>query len=125
MKAYNSMKRHKTRYSKEFDVNNHKITIDLFSQCVTSNPQERSYRKKLCKIVFLDAVKENGREYAQIYFSNMRAAAVFISNHIDLESMKLNVFGKLYVARMTVLSCNYKMYTINSIDGRDPWDELL
>lgn len=118
------MKRHKTRYSKKFDVNNHRITIDLFSQCVTSNPQEKSYRKKLCKIVFLDAVKENGREYTQIYFSNMRAAAAFISNHIDLDSMKLNVFGNLYSSIMAVLSCNYKMHTINSIDGRDPWSEL-
>lgn len=119
------MKRHKTKDSKKFEVNNHIVNIDLFSQCVTSNPQERSYRKKLCKIVFLDAVNESGREYTQIYFSNMRAAAVFISNHIDLESMKLNVFGRLYTARMTILSCNYKMYTINNIDSRDPWNELL
>jgi hypothetical protein len=118
------MKRHKTRYSKKFDVNNHIVNIELFTQCVTSNQQEKSYRKKLCKVVFLDAVKENGREYTQIYFSNMRAAAVFISNHIDLDSMMLNVFGNLYASIMTVLSCNYKMYTINSIDGRDPWLEL-
>lgn len=115
------MRRHKTRYSKKFEVNNHIVNIDLFSQCVTSNQQKRSYHKKQCKIVFLDESKENGRTYTQMYFTNMRAAASFIANHIDLDAMKLSVFGKSYAVRMTVLSCNYKLYTINSIDGRDPW----
>lgn len=118
------MKRHKTRYNRKFDVNSHVVSVDLFTQCITENYQDRSYRKKQCKIVFLEAPKENGCECTQIYFTNMRAAAVFIANHIDLDSMKLYVFGKSYMARMTVLSCNYKMYTINSIDSVDPCDEL-
>jgi len=119
------MRRHKTRYSRKFDVSNHVVSIDLFSQCVTSNPQDRSYRKRLCKVTFLDAVKDSGREYVQICFTDMRAAAVFIANHVDTDSMKLNIFGKQYLANLTVLSCNYKLYTINSIDDNDVWDTFI
>lgn len=118
------MKRHKTRDNRKFEVSNHTVNIDLFTQCDTSNPQERSYRKKQCKLVFLDDPKENGREYTQIYFTNMRAAIVFIANHIDLDTMKFNVFGKSYLSRMAFLSCNYKLHTINSVDCRDPWYNL-
>lgn len=112
------MKRHKTRYSKKFDVGNHIVNIELFTQCVTSNPQERSYRKKLCKVVFSNPVKDNNREFIQIYFSSMMAAAVFIANHIDTHTMKFNIFGKQYNACRTVLSCNYKLYDIYSIDSK-------
>ena len=87
--------------------------------------KKRSYHKKQCKIVFLNEPKENGRKYTQIYFTSMRAAASFIANHIDLDSMKLSAFGKSYAARMTILSCNYKLYTINNIDGRDPWANFI
>lgn len=114
------MKRHKTRYSREFDVNNHIVNIDLISQCVTSNPQERSYRKKLCKVTFSNLVKDGNREFIQIYFSNMRAAAMFIANHIDAHTMKFNIFGKQYDAYYgTVLSCNYKLYDIYSVSDKD------
>lgn len=114
------MKRHKTRYSKKFDVNNHIVNIDLLSQCVTSNPQERSYRKKLCKVVFSNPVKDGNREFIQIYFSSMRAAAVFIANHIDTHVMKYNIFGKQYDAYYgTMLSCNYKLYTLYSVSDKD------
>lgn len=113
------MKRHKTRYSRKFDVNNHIVNIDLISQCVTSNPQERSYRKKLCKVVFSNPVEDNNREFIQIYFSSMRAASVFIANHIDTHIMKFNIFGKQYDACRTVLSSNFKLYDIYSIDGKD------
>ena len=119
------MKRHKTRYSKKFDVNNHIVNIELFTQCVTSNPQERSYRKKLCKVTFSNPVKDDNREFISIYFSNMRAAAVFISNHISSDSLKFNIFGKPYLAHITVLSCNYKLYTINSIDHKDIWETFI
>jgi hypothetical protein len=101
------------------------VNIDLFTQRVTSNPQERSYSRKQCKVIFLDEPKENGREYTQIYFTNMRASVAFIDSHIDLDSMKFNAFVKSYVARTIVLSCNYKLYTINSIDGKDPWASLI
>lgn len=114
------MKRHKTRYSLEFDVNNYIVNIDLLSQCVTSNPQERSYRKKQCKVTFSNPVKDNNREFIQIYFSSMRAAAVFIANHIDTHIMKFNIFGKQYDAYYgTVLSCNYKLYDIYSVSDKD------
>lgn len=113
------MKRHKTRYSRKFDVNNHIVNIDLISQCVTSNPQERSYRKKLCKVVFSNPVKDNNIEFIQIYFSSMRAAIVFIVNHIDTHIIKFNIFGKQYDVHRTVLSCNYKLYDIYSIDCKD------
>ena len=119
------MKRHKTRYSRKFDVNSHIVNIDLISQCVTSNPQEKSYRKKLCEVTFLNAVKDNNREFIQIYFSSMRAAAVFIANHIDTGSMKFNIFGKQYLSHMTVISCNYKLCAINSIDNKDVWDTFI
>lgn len=112
------MKRHKTRYSRNFDVNNHIVNIDLISQCVTSNPQERSYRKKLCKVVFSNPMKDN-IEFIQIYFSSMRAASVFIANHIDTHIMKFNILGKQYDASRTVLLCNYKLYDIYSIDDKD------
>lgn len=112
------MKRHKTRYSRKFDVNNHIVNIDLISQCVTSNPQERSYRKKLCKVIFSNLVKDNSAEFIQIYFSSMRAAAVFISNHINAHTMKFNIFEKQYDACRTVLSCNYKLYDIYSVDHK-------
>ena len=113
------MKKHKTRYSRKFDVNNHIVNIDLISQCVTSNLQERSYRKKLCKVIFSNAFKNN-REFIQIYFSSMRAAAIFIANHIDTHIMKFNIFGKQYDAYYgTVLSCNYKLYTIYSVSNKD------
>lgn len=110
------MKRHKARSYKKFDVNNHIVNIDLLSQCVISNPQERSYRKKLCKVVFSNPVKNGNREYIQIYFSSMRAAAVFIANHIDTNTMKFNIFREQYDIRRTVLSCNFKLYDIYSID---------
>lgn len=114
------MKRHKTRDSKRFDVNNYIVNIDLLSQCVTSNPQERSYRKKQCKVTFSNPVKDNNREFIQIYFSSMRAAAVFIANHIDTNVMKCNIFGKQYDAYYgTVLSCNYKLYTVYSVSDKD------
>lgn len=114
------MKRHKTRYSKKFDVGNHIVNIELFTQCVTSNPQERSYRKKLCKVVFSNPVKDGNREFIQIYFSSMRAAAVFIANHIDTHIMKYNIFGKQYDAYYgAVLSCNYKLYTLYSVSDKD------
>ena len=114
------MKRHKTRYSKKFDVNNHIVNIDLLSQCVTSNPQERSYRKKLCKVVFSNAVKDNNKEFIEIYFSSMRAAAVFIASHIDTYTMKFNIFGKQYDAYYrTALLCNYKLYTIYNVSSKD------
>lgn len=114
------MKRHKTRYSKNFDVGNHIVNIELFTQCVTSNPQERSYRKKLCKVVFSNPVKDGNREFIQIYFSSMRAAAVFIANHIDTHIMKFNIFGKQYDAYYgAVLSCNYKLYDIYSVSDKD------
>lgn len=120
------MKRHKTRYNRKFDVNNHTISIDLFSQCVTSNPQKRSYRKKLCKVVFSNEVKDNNnREFIQIYFSSMRAAAVFIANHIDNNVVKFNIFGKQYDVHRAVLSCNYKLYTIYSIDDKDVWEMFI
>lgn len=119
------MKRHKTKYSQEFAVNNHIINVDLISQCVTSNPQEKSYRKKLCEVTFLNAVKDNNREFIQIYFSSMRAAAVFIVNHIDTSSMKFNIFGKQYISYMTMLWCNYKLCAINSIDNKDVWDTFI
>lgn len=114
------MKRHKTRYSKEFDVNNHIVNIELFTQCVTSNPQEKSYRKKLCKVTFSNPVKDGNREFIQIYFSSMRAAAVFIANHIDTHTMKFNIFGKQYDAHYgTVLSCNYKLYLYHNVSNKD------
>lgn len=119
------MKRHKTKYSKEFDVGNHIVNIELFTQCVTSNPQERSYRKKLCKVVFSNEVKDNNREFIQIYFSSMRAAAVFIANHIDNNAMKFNIFGKQYDVHRAVLSCNYKLYAVDSIDGKDILEAVL
>ena len=119
------MKRHKIRYNRKFSVNNHTVNIDLLSQCVTSNPQERSYRKKLCKVVFSNPVKDNNREFIQIYFSSMRAAAVFIANHIDTNVVKFNMFGKQYLAHLTVLSCNYKLYTIDSIDDKYVWDAFI
>jgi hypothetical protein len=113
------MKRHKTRYSQKFNVNNHIVNIDLVSQCVTYNPQERSYRKKLCKVVFSNLVKDNNIEFIQIYFSSMRAATIFIANRIDVHTMKFNIFGKQYDACRTVLSSNFKLYDIYSIDGKD------
>ena len=113
------MKRHKTRCNRKFNVNNRIVNIELVSQCVTSNPQERSYRKKLCKVTFLDSVKDNNRKFIQIYFSSMRAAAVFIVNHFDFHTMKFNIFGEQYCASMTVLSCNYKLYVIHSISDKD------
>lgn len=114
------MKRHNTRYSKKFDVGNHIVNIDLVSQCGTSNPQEKSYRKKLCKVIFSNHVKDGSREFIQIYFSNMRAAAVFIANHIDTHVMKFNIFGKQYCAYYgIVLSCNYKLYTLYSVSNKD------
>jgi hypothetical protein len=114
------MKRHKTRSYRKFNLNNHIVNIDLLSQCVTSNPQERSYRKKLCKVVFSNPVKDGNREFIQIYFSNMRAAAVFIANHIDTHIMKFNIFGKQYDAYYgTVLSCNYKLYNLYSVSNKD------
>lgn len=119
------MKRHKTRYSRKFYVNSHVVVIDLFSQCVTSNPQEKSYRKKLCKVTFLDTIKDGNRKFIQISFSNMRAAAIFIANHIDIDTMKFNIFGKQYLAHLTVLSCNYKLYTIYSIGDKDVWDTFI
>ena len=119
------MKRHKTRYSRKFDVNSHIINIELISQCVTSNPQERSYRKKLCKVTFSNPVKDGDREFIQIYFSSMRAAAVFIANHIDTNVTKFNMFGKRYLAHLTVLSCNYKLHTIYSIDDKYVWDAFI
>lgn len=125
MRVYNSMKRHKTKYNRKFDVNNHTVSIDLISQCVTSNPQERSYRKKLCKVVFSNEVKDNNREFIQIYFSSMRAAAVFIANHIDNNVVKFNIFGKQYDVHRAVLSCNYKLYAVDSIDGKDILEAVL
>lgn len=119
------MKRHKSKHNQVFNVNDHRIDVELTSQCVTSNPQERSYRKKQCKIVFLDAVKDSGKEYIQIYFSNMRSAAVFIANHIDSESMRLNVFGNQYLANMMMLICNYKIYAIYEIDGESTWKNII
>lgn len=120
------MKRHKTRYSKKFDVNNHIINIELFSQCVTSNPQERSYRKRLCKVVFSNTAKDdNNIEFTVLYFSSMRAAAVFIANHIDIHTMKFNIFGKQYEAFRTVLLCNFKMHTIDSIDDKDVCETFI
>lgn len=119
------MRRHKTQYNKKFDVNNHIVNIDLISQCVTSNPQERSYRKKLCKVIFSNAMKNNNKEFIQIYFSSMKTAAAFIANHIDTSTMKFNIFGKQYLTHMTVLSCNYKLYTINSIDNKDVWETFI
>ena len=114
------MKRHKTRYSLKFDLNNHIVNVELFSQCVTSNPQEKSYRKRLCEVVFSNLVKDGNREFIKIHFSNMRAAAVFIANHIDTHIMKFNIFGKQYDAYYgTVLSCNYKLYTIYSVSNKD------
>lgn len=113
------MKKHKTRSYKKFDVNNHIVNIDLISQYVASNLQERSYKKNLCKVVFSNPVKDNNIEFIQIYFSSMRAASVFIVNHIDTHTMKFNIFGKQYDACRTVLSCNYKLYDIYSIDGKD------
>lgn len=112
------MKRHKTRYSRKFDVNNHIVNIDLISQCVTSNPQERSYRKKLCKVVFSNPVEDN-IDFIQIYFSSMRAAVIFIANHINTHTMKFNIFGKQYDAYRTVLSSNFKLYDIYSIGDKD------
>lgn len=114
------MKRHKTRYSLKFDLNNHIVNIDLLSQCVTSNPQEKSYRKKICEVIFSNLVKDGNREFIKIHFSNMRAAAVFIANHIDTHIMKFNIFGKQYDAYYgTVLSCNYKLYTVYSVSNKD------
>lgn len=114
------MKRHKTRYSLKFDLNNHIVNVELFSQCVTSNPQEKSYRKRLCEVVFSNLVKDGNREFIKIHFSNMRAAAVFIANHIDTHIMKFNIFGKQYDAYYgTVLSCNYKLYTVYSVSNKD------
>lgn len=114
------MKRHKTRYSLKFDVGGHIVNIDLLSQCVTSNPQERSYRKKLCKVVFSNHVKDGNRELIEFCFSNMRAAAVFIANHIDNHIMKYNIFGKQYDAYYGImLSCNYKLYTVYSVSDKD------
>ena len=112
------MKRHKTRYSLKFDVNNLIVNIELFSQCVTSNPQEKSYRKKLCKLVLSNTVNCN-REYIELYFSNMKYAAVFIANHINTNAMKFNIFGKKYDANNTVLVCNYKLYTIYSVLNKE------
>lgn len=119
------MKRHKTSYNRKFDVNNHIVNIDLISQCVTSNPQERSYRKKLCKIVFSNAVKDNNIEFIQIYFSSMRAAAIFIADHIDANTIKFNIFGKQYDTHRTVLLCNFKLYTIDSIDNINMFDAVF
>jgi hypothetical protein len=119
------MKKHSLWYNRKFNVNNHAVVIDLFSRCTAFNPQEKSYRKKLCKVIFLDSVKKNNKEYVQICFSSMRAAVVFITNHIDTNSMKLNIFGKQYLAHLTVLSCNYKLHTINSIDNKDVWETFI
>lgn len=119
------MKRHKTHDNQKFDVNNHIVNIELFSRCVTSNPQEKSYRKKLCKVTFSNPVKDNNIEFMQIYFSNMRAAAVFIADHIDTHTMKFNIFGKQYSAHTTALSNNYKLYAIYSIDNKDVWETSI
>ena len=121
----NEMKKHRLWYNRKFNVNSHVMTIDLFSQCVTSNPQQRSYRKKLCKVTFSNTIEENDREYVQICFTDMRAAVVFITNHIDTNSMKLNIFGKQYLVHLTVLSCNYKLYIINSVDNKDVWETFI
>ena len=118
------MKRHKIRYNRKFNVNNHTVNIELISQYVTSNPQEKSYRKKLCKVVFLNAVKDN-KEFIQIYFSSMRAAAAFIANHIDNNVVKFNMFGKQYLVHLTVLSCNYKLHTIYNVDDKYVWDAFI
>lgn len=119
------MNRHKTRYNRKFNVNNYALDFELISQYVTSNPQEKSYRKKLCKVTFSNHEKDNNRKFIQIYFSSMRAAAVFISNHIDADILKLNIFGKQYFTHLTALSCNYKLYTIYSIDDKDVWEAFI
>lgn len=119
------MKRHKTRYNLKFNVNNHALDFELISRCVTSNPQEKSYKRKLCTVTFSDAVKENSRERIQINFKDIRAVAVFIANHIDADILKLNIFGKQYLTHLTVLLCNYKLYTIYSIDDKDVWGTFI
>lgn len=120
------MKRHKTRYSLKFDLNNHIVNVELFSQCVTSNPQEKSYRKRLCEVVFSNLVKDGNREFIKIHFSNMRAATVFIANHINTHIMKFNIFGKQYDAYYgTALSCNYKLYTVYSVSDKDVLGSIL
>jgi hypothetical protein len=70
-------------------------------------------------------VKDNNREFIQIYFSSIRAAAVFIANHINADILKLNIFGKQYLTHLTALSCNYKLYTIYSIDDKDVWETFI
>lgn len=119
------MKRRKIKYNRKFNVNNCSLDFELISRCVTHNPQEKSYRSKLCTVIFSDTVKDNSRERIRISFKDMRAAAVFISNHIDADILKLNIFGKRYFTHLTTLSCNYKLYTIYSIDNKDVWETFI
>ena len=112
------MKRHKTRYSRKFNISNNIVDIVLFSQCVTSNPQERSYRKKQCEVVLAKDIDKTNTEHIKLGFINMRAAAVFILNNIDRSTMTINVFGNKYNANL-VIDSNYKLYCIESIIFND------
>ena len=67
----------------------------------------------------LDNVKDNNHEYLTITFSNMKAATHFITNHANIDTMKIELFGKAYNSHLVMLTRNYKTYTIESIDGND------
>lgn len=110
------MIRNKAKSNQFFELDNHVITFGLFSRCITSKPQEHSYHKKLSKVVFLDNVKDDKHEYLTITFSNMKAATHFITNHANIDTMKIELFGKAYNSHLVILTRNYKTYTIESID---------
>ena len=113
------MIRNKAKSNQFFELDNHVITFGLFSRCITSKPQERSYHKKLSKVVFLDNVKDDKHEDITITFSNMKAEAIFITNHVHTDTMKIDFLEKTYNSHLVILTRNYKTYTIESIDGND------
>ena len=96
-----------------FKINDHIIKVRCISRPLY-NANEKSVYKKFCSVTFIHD-KDSKTELVTL---NMKSAAQLILNHLDFNTMTVEIFGNKTNINDIVIKRNLRVYTVEEIDGK-------
>jgi len=96
-----------------FKINDHTIKVRCTCRPLY-NVNEKSVYKKVCSVMFIHD-KDNKTELVTL---NMKSAAQLILNHLDFNTMTVEIFGNKTNIADIMIKRNLRIYTIEEIDGK-------
>ena len=96
-----------------FKINDHVIKVRCICKPLC-NASEKSVYKKVCSVTFIHD-KDNKTELVTL---NMKSAAQLILNHLDFNTMTVEIFGNKTNITDIIIKRNLRVYTVEEIDDK-------